>query len=606
MTTMIPVPDFSEQGYQVIEELGYNYQGGRITYKVIDLKEQQPVVIKCFQFIDEETWSGYQQHEQEIKVLKNLSHPGIPRYLDSFKSEFGLCLVQEYKSAKNLSQFSQYSPDQIKTIALNLLDILIYLQTQIPPIIHRDIKPENILVDEQLNVYLIDFGLARIGGNDLALSSVAAGTFGFMAPEQIYNKKLTTAADLYGLGSTLICLATQTKSTDIEQLIDETGQFKFDLDYHLYSRAFYQWLKKLVNPRVTERFASAHLAKEGLSKININVSPDVVLSQNFLDFKGKILGETLSQTIKVKNLVSTTLLHGKWQVVPHLHDPPEKDWIHFSYPDFHGNFHSCNVEVDTSQLLANKVYHRQLSLTVNNGLEPKIIEVTIKSGKLAFPKINDVFGCLVASLIPLFFFSLYYQYNLLFFTASLEINTLDYLMGIAYFSSMDLVTSKFLGSLNLIFAIAWFILGIRTGLKHNFYWQALIIPIVMMLSAKGQFSLFLFAQQNHFISALIAIVFITSSYLILGQISGFLFKEIKQSGLLINTVVTLTVIAVFSLTFVLLKLNPMVNGFPTFSDIFWSLVITGLMIGIILKTYQNHQKQIHTNYHKSIPSRIQG
>ncbi|MDJ0511781.1 MAG: serine/threonine-protein kinase [Crocosphaera sp.] len=606
MTAMIPVPDFSEKGYQVIEELGYNYQGGRITYKAIDIKEKRPVVIKCFQFIDEENWSGYQQHEQEIKVLKNLSHSGIPLYLDSFKSEFGFCLVQEYKAAQNLSQFSQYSPEQIKTVALNLLDILIYLQTQIPPIIHRDVKPENILVDEALNVYLIDFGLARIGGNDLALSSVAAGTFGFMAPEQIYNKKLTTAADIYGLGSTLICLATHTKSTDVEQLIDETGRFDFELDYHLYSRAFYQWLKKLVNPKLTERFASANLAKEALVNINVNVSPDVVLSQNFLDFQGKVLGEILSQTIKVKNLVSTTLLHGEWQVIPHLNDPPEQDWIHISSPSFHGNFHSCNVEVDTSQLLANKVYHRQISLTINNGLEPKIIEVTIKSGKLDLPKINDIVASLFASLIPLFFFSLYSQYNLIFFKASLQDNTVNDLMRISSYYSINIGNSKLLGCLNLMVAFVWFLLGIRTGLKHKFYWQGLIIPIVIILSSQGYFCLFLFSQNKHFIMALIAIVFITSGYLILGQVAGFLFKETKQSGLLKKTALKLTLIELFSLNFLVFKLNPIANGFPTPSNIFWTLVVTALMISIIIKTYQHYRHKIQNKYKKSILDRIQG
>jgi serine/threonine protein kinase len=66
-------------------------------------------------------------------------------------------------------------------------------------------------VDEQMNVYLVDFGFARIGSAEGAMSSVAAGTFGFMAPEQIYNRELSNATDLYALGATLICLLTQTK-----------------------------------------------------------------------------------------------------------------------------------------------------------------------------------------------------------------------------------------------------------------------------------------------------------------------------------------------------------------------------------------------------------
>lgn len=59
---------------------------------------------------------------------------------------------------------------------MSILEILVYLQKQVSPIIHRDIKPENILVDEELNAYLVDFGLARIQGAKVALSSFIAGT----------------------------------------------------------------------------------------------------------------------------------------------------------------------------------------------------------------------------------------------------------------------------------------------------------------------------------------------------------------------------------------------------------------------------------------------
>jgi putative transposase len=92
-----------------------------------------------------------------------------------------------------------FAPDEIKQIATSVLEILVYLQNRIPPIIHRDIKPENILVDEQINVYLVDFGFARIGEGEVAMSSMVKGTLGFMAPEQLFNRQLTEASDLYGL-----------------------------------------------------------------------------------------------------------------------------------------------------------------------------------------------------------------------------------------------------------------------------------------------------------------------------------------------------------------------------------------------------------------------
>ena len=169
-------PDFQAQGYEVIRELGRNREGGRITWLATNLNTRQPEVIKQFCFAQaSSSWSGSEAHAREIQVLKGLNHPGIPSYLHSFETSDGFCLVQEYIHASTLAEPRSFSPEEIKQIAVKILEILVYLQNRIPSVIHRDIKPENILVDEQINVYLIDFGFARIGSHDVAGSSVFKG-----------------------------------------------------------------------------------------------------------------------------------------------------------------------------------------------------------------------------------------------------------------------------------------------------------------------------------------------------------------------------------------------------------------------------------------------
>ena len=111
-------------------------------------------------------------------------------------------LVLEYIEADSLSKIGHLNPTQIKTIAISLLEILVYLQQQIPPIIHRDIKPDNILIDDQFNAYLIDLGFGRVGIEEVSGSSTVKGTLGFMPPEQL-SGKLTKSSDLYSLGVTL-------------------------------------------------------------------------------------------------------------------------------------------------------------------------------------------------------------------------------------------------------------------------------------------------------------------------------------------------------------------------------------------------------------------
>src|SRR5919199_1396510 len=265
-------PVFAEIGYQIQQELGHNKTGGRVTYRAINIETQQPVVIKQFQFAKVgASWSDYDAHEREIVLLQQLDSPSIPKYLDSFETSDGFCLVQEYKKAPSLAHQQPFKPEEVKQIAVAILEVLVYLQQQTPPIIHRDIKPENILVErsQPLKVYLVDFGLARQGGADVAASSAVKGTLGFMPPEQMFNRQLTEASDLYSLGATLICLLTQTPSAEIGTLIDENCRINFKhLVPHL-SPQFINWLSKMVEPNLNYRYPNAATALQSLQPIDV-------------------------------------------------------------------------------------------------------------------------------------------------------------------------------------------------------------------------------------------------------------------------------------------------------------------------------------------------
>ena len=270
---------FSERGYQIERELGHNRSGGRVTYLATQTPSTsldeggEPVVIKQFQFARAgASWSDYEAHEREIELLQQLNSPSIPKYLDSFETPNGFCLVQEYKKAPSLAQQQLFTPQEIKQIAVAVLEVLVYLQQQVPPVIHRDIKPENILIDrqeQQLKVYLVDFGLARQGGGDVAASSVVKGTLGFMPPEQMFNRQLTAASDLYSLGATLICLLTRTRSTEIGNLIDEDYRINFKPMVSYLSPQFIEWLSKMVEPNFKNRYENAAVALGALQSIDV-------------------------------------------------------------------------------------------------------------------------------------------------------------------------------------------------------------------------------------------------------------------------------------------------------------------------------------------------
>ncbi|NES93477.1 MAG: protein kinase [Okeania sp. SIO2B9] len=139
---MTNYPNFSNYGYQIIKELGHNRAGGRVTYLATEINTQKTVVVKQFQFATTGAhWSEYQAYEREVQVLKTLDHPNIPHYLDSFQTPSGFCMVQEYKNAislANLATSQKWQPQQIKQIAISVLEILKYLQNRIPAVIHRE------------------------------------------------------------------------------------------------------------------------------------------------------------------------------------------------------------------------------------------------------------------------------------------------------------------------------------------------------------------------------------------------------------------------------------------------------------------------------------
>jgi serine/threonine protein kinase len=263
-------PDFTEYGYETVQALGHNYGADRSTYLAKSLTSQQPVVIKLFRFPKSaRQFASYEKAiAREAQILTYLKHPAIPTYLNGFDTPDGYCIVQEYKEAQSLATHRNFTLAQIQQIAIAALEVLVYLQSQTPAIIHRDIKPENLLVGEDLKFYLVDFGFARVGKTDVALSSVAAGTFGFMAPEQLRNSDLSEATDLYGLGMTLICLLTGKRSTQIDRLIDEDNQIKFQ---HLLTNVnprFVRWLEKMTAPRLKDRYINAVTALAALNKIS--------------------------------------------------------------------------------------------------------------------------------------------------------------------------------------------------------------------------------------------------------------------------------------------------------------------------------------------------
>lgn len=255
--------------YQICQEL--SHKAGRRTLLAQDLHAQKLVIVKILQFDQGFQWDDLKLFEREVKTLQNLNHPAIPKYLDYFELEteniHGFALVQTYIDAPSLEAAIQngrkFSETEVIELAEGLLDILIYIHGQIPPVIHRDIKPSNILLTNRSgnsigDIYLVDFGSVQTVASKDSGTITIVGSYGYIPLEQ-FGGKTTMASDLYSLGMTLIYLITGVHPAELTQV---NGQVKFDSSE--ISRKFSRWLEKMTHPHLDRRFDSAKSALTAL------------------------------------------------------------------------------------------------------------------------------------------------------------------------------------------------------------------------------------------------------------------------------------------------------------------------------------------------------
>jgi serine/threonine protein kinase len=195
---------------------------GGTTWRALDLRSATAVAIKEVALGPGADAAARERLEREARVLSQLAHPAIPRYVEHFTAGVGkhraLYLVQALVEGQTLAaelERRRYTEDDVLSIVAELLGVLGYLHALRPPVVHRDVKPRNVMRRPDGGLALVDFGAVRDVLRDPALGgSTIAGTYGYMAPEQ-FRGEASPAADVYALAVLAVVLLSRRAPEDM-------------------------------------------------------------------------------------------------------------------------------------------------------------------------------------------------------------------------------------------------------------------------------------------------------------------------------------------------------------------------------------------------------
>ena len=192
---------------------------GGIVYRAWHRRLQKRVVLKKMKLPQ----SRIAENRRETDILKKLRHSSLPGVIDFIVVDGDVYTVMDYiegrSLAEELGRGRRFSLEEAVRYVTQLLDALVYLHGQMPPVLHGDIKPGNIMLTPEGNICLIDFNIS--GYLTDHRFSVKGYTQGYAAPEQVravqYAMRtgrsappgaVDQRADLYSAGAVLFTLLT--------------------------------------------------------------------------------------------------------------------------------------------------------------------------------------------------------------------------------------------------------------------------------------------------------------------------------------------------------------------------------------------------------------
>ena len=252
--------------YEVVRVLGRGSFAQTLLAR--DLTHDRLVAIKALHPRALNEWKTYELFEREAATLRELRHHGVPIVHEAFRESWDggetSFLVMEYVEGSSIAQLIAERKHLGTADVLHLFDemlgVLDYLHTRVPPVLHRDIKPSNVIVRPDGSPVLVDFGAVRnVFRSPDESGSTVAGTYGYMPYEQLMGQA-SPASDLYALAATFLHLMTGRAPPEF---MTDAGRLEVPASLP-GGESFQRVLAKMLTPAPTDRFRSARDVRAAL------------------------------------------------------------------------------------------------------------------------------------------------------------------------------------------------------------------------------------------------------------------------------------------------------------------------------------------------------
>ena len=247
---------FSE--FRIEEVLGEGGEG--IVFKVVEKSTENELALKILR---KNTEIAISQFEKEGRLLSEFEHPNIVKVFDYGTREGLHYILMEYcahGSLLDLIADKKFTDEEAGNLVIKVAEALQYAHDK--QVLHRDIKPENVMMTENDEPKLVDFGLAFCAGDDVDKLE-AIGSEGYAAPEiWMHPERVSLQTDLYAMGALMYTVLTR--------IFPDPHNVNFN---HLFDRdqAFVHFIVKAMAKDPRRRFSSANQFADKIREIVANL-----------------------------------------------------------------------------------------------------------------------------------------------------------------------------------------------------------------------------------------------------------------------------------------------------------------------------------------------